>query len=193
MPILGPFNSLGILQATGFNGDIIMAPLNFNTNSGTFTGTIPPGATGPAGPQGPTGVQGVTGPMGATGTAASATPNLVSFDIPTGTGSTTVSCTTANLTKAKSGMVLVVGSCAATANPLDAITGTLVRDLVTTPLVFATQKVTAISSVGAFNVSFSWIDTLPDGNPHTYSIRLVDASNNITVASGSTLILAIEQ
>lgn len=43
MPILGPFNNVPtgatyVLQSTGTNGDIVLAPINFNA-SGISTGT----------------------------------------------------------------------------------------------------------------------------------------------------------
>src|ERR1017187_2929892 len=62
MPILGPFNKLGILQTTGTNGDIVVGPLNFSV-AGNWTG-IPSGIAGVQGATGPTGARGPAGPTG---------------------------------------------------------------------------------------------------------------------------------
>lgn len=44
-PVIGPFNTVPtgavyVLQSTGVNGDIVLAPINFNA-SGVATGTVP--------------------------------------------------------------------------------------------------------------------------------------------------------
>ena len=123
--------------------------------------------------------------------AAPTAPNFVQSSAVTGSGTTTVSGTTGNIQKKRSGSVLVIGSCSGTIAAPDTITVTLVRDLAGTPTTIATQTVTASTFTLSYSVTLQWIDTLPDALTHTYSIRLSGSQNN-TVAANQALIVANE-
>jgi hypothetical protein len=110
----------------------------------------------------------------------------------TGTGTHTVSATTGNIAREKSGKVSVAGSCAGATAAADTITATLVRDLGGAAVVLATQTVTTTATQLNYNVAFPpWVDTLPDNATHTYSIQLAGAQNN-TVAANQALVTANE-
>lgn len=119
--------------------------------------------------------------------------NFVQSSTVNNSGTTTVSATTGNIAKKRTGYVQVTGSCAGTTAAGDTITATLVRDLAGTPTTLATQTVATNNqfTVFAYNVSFSWVDTLPDSSNHTYSIKLAGSQNN-TVAANQALIVAVE-
>jgi hypothetical protein len=110
----------------------------------------------------------------------------------TGSGSHTVTVTTGNIVQKKSGKVLVHGSMAGTSAVADTITATLVRDVAAGNVTIATQTVTTTATQLNYNVSFAFLDTLPDFATHTYSIRLAGSQNN-TVAANQGIITAIEQ
>ena len=124
--------------------------------------------------------------------AAPTAPNFVQSSAVTGSGTTTVSGTTGNIQKKRSGSVLVMGSCSGTTAAGDTITVTLVRDLAGTPTTIATQTVkTSVLAPESYSVTLQWIDTLPDALTHTYSIQLSGSQNN-TVAANQALIVANE-
>jgi hypothetical protein len=110
-----------------------------------------------------------------------------------GTGTHTVTATTPNLLRQKSGKVMVTGSCAGATAAADAITVTLVRDVGGGPVVLATKTVTTTAGQLNYDVAFAQVpDTLPDNLAHTYSIQLAGAQNN-TVAANQAICTAVEQ
>jgi hypothetical protein len=119
------------------------------------------------------------------------TANLVTVSGNTGTGTHTVTTTTGNISKKKTGKVNVYGSCAGATAAADTITATLVRDVAGANTTIATQTVTTTAGQLNYNVGFGIVDTLPDALPHTYSIRLAGAQNN-TVAANQAIVNAQE-
>jgi collagen type I alpha len=120
--------------------------------------------------------------------------NILTSSSVVGSGTHTVSATTAGLSREKSGKVQVSGGAAGATASADAITVTLVRDLGVTgaAATLITQLVTTTAGQLNYNVSFQWIDTLPDNAAHTYSIQLAGAQNN-TVAANQAFVMANEQ
>ncbi len=105
--------------------------------------------------------------------------NQVQASVTVGSGTHTISASTGNINRQKSGKVQVSGSCSGVSAAADVITATLVRDLGGTPFPFATQTVTTTAGQLNYNVTFPpWVDTLPDNLNHTYSIQLAGSQNN---------------
>lgn len=117
--------------------------------------------------------------------------NFVQSSTVNGSGTTTVSATTGNIAKKKTGNVLVTGSCSGSTASSDTVTVTLVRDLAGTPTTIATQTVVTTAFGTNYWVSLSYVDTLPDSSNHTYSIKLAGSTNN-TVAANRALIVGVE-
>jgi hypothetical protein len=109
----------------------------------------------------------------------------------TGTGTGTISVQTGNVTKAKSGKVLVIANAAGTTSAGTTVTLQLVRDAATNignPVVETT-----LSAGDGFHGSICFVDTLPDTAAHTYKVTGTAGAGNITAGGANSFqITAVE-
>jgi hypothetical protein len=109
-----------------------------------------------------------------------AAPNPVQTTAVVGSGGHTVSVTTGNIAKKKSGVVHVSGDCSGATAAADTITCTLLRDAA----VLRTKTIVTTAGQLNYDVAMSFEDVLPDLANHTYSIQLAGAQNNTVAANG---------
>jgi len=120
-----------------------------------------------------------------------ASPNEVVAATNTGTGTATVTAgPTGNITKARSGKVLVIATLAGESTGPGTITGQLVRDAGTN--IGNTAAVTALSANDAISMTLLFVDTLPDTAAHTYKATFTAGAGNVTAAATSAQIVAVE-
>lgn len=116
-------------------------------------------------------------------------PNFVQNQDNAGTGTDTVTVTTAGITKKGSGKMKITSSIAGESTGPGTMTATLLRDA--TPIGH-TQAVTALSANDDFSLSPCFVDTAPDGAAHTYTLSVTASAGNITCAAGSAQIVVEE-
>lgn len=122
---------------------------------------------------------------------ASAFTNVNQASGNTGTGTGTVSAVTGNVQKQMSGKVLVIANIAGTTSAGTTVTLQLVRDAATN--IGNAIVETTLSAGDGFHGSIAFVDTLPDGAPHTYKVTATAGAGNITPGgANSCQILATE-
>ena len=117
-------------------------------------------------------------------------PNLVQGAGNTGTGTGTVSFTTGNIAKEKSGKMACSGVVTGQLSGAGNITVSLLRDA--TPIGAALPAFAALATQ-AFAIPYQFIDTAPDAANHTYKLQAVASAGNITTGASGIQLQVIEQ
>lgn len=136
------------------------------------------GATGNTGATGATGATGNTGATGATGTVPA--PNVLQDTNPGALGPTgAITFTTSGtITKLGSGRMSVVGKMC----PSASVNGVIISYSILRDGVTALPPIGETSAQGTRHepMTLKWIDTAPDGAPHSYSIQASAASGTLS-------------
>ena len=106
----------------------------------------------------------------------------------TGTGTGSVTVTTGNVTRNRAGKFLIIASITGSIAASAAVTAQLKRDATN---IGNAVSCTPLSAADVFSMTPMFIDTAPDGAPHTYQLA-VTAAQNLTVAATSAQIQVIE-
>jgi hypothetical protein len=117
-----------------------------------------------------------------------AAPNFVQAQNNTGTGTGTVTAVTGNITKARSGKVAVSGVVTGTCSAGATMTVSLLRD---SSQILTLPALTELTT-DSFDIPINFIDTLPNTSAHTYTVKGVASTGNVTVGTGGLLIQATE-
>jgi hypothetical protein len=119
---------------------------------------------------------------------ALAVPNAVTAPVASGSGLASSTTTTAALTKARSGKVVVMGCLSILPSATGAITLEILRDA-------AVIQTLQLSDTGGVreSLAINVLDTLPDANPHTYSMFVTVSAGTLTVFAGQGSIVAFEK
>lgn len=121
--------------------------------------------------------------------AFSGAPNFVQNADNAGTTTTTVTAATGNIAQKRSGKVNVNGVATGIISANGNVTVSLLRDA--TPIA-ALPAITVLSTVG-FSIPIVFVDTLPDDENHTYTVKVVaDGAHTITTGASGMEIRAIE-
>lgn len=111
----------------------------------------------------------------------------------TGTGTGTASITSGNITREKSGKVLVIANMAGTTTAGTTVTLQLKRDGTGGTSIGNTIVETTLSAGDGFHGSIAFVDTLPDAAAHTYACVATAGSGNITAGGANSFqITAVE-
>jgi hypothetical protein len=95
-----------------------------------------------------------------------------------------------SLAKAKSGQVIAQCSVTGSVNPQQTVTVQLYRDNVLLAAALSTPGGVALAS--DFAVALHYLDTLPDGNPHSYSAQIATNGASAVIPVGGALITLFE-
>ena len=112
-----------------------------------------------------------------------AAPNVTQAANNTGTGTGTITITTGNISKLRSGKMVVTANIAGESTGPGTITLQLVRDAATN--IGNPIAITALSANDDFSMSMTFIDTAPDSAAHTYKFTATASAGNITCAATS--------
>jgi hypothetical protein len=117
-----------------------------------------------------------------------AAPNFKQATGNTGSPGATITVTTAGITKAKNGSMLVFGTCALSTSLAATLTLQLQRDGGN----IGTPKTLVLGVAVALDTSIAFVDTALDNAAHTYTLSVSVSAGLLTVAANSAQIQVVE-